>query len=210
MRTADLTPYQHHYPHFLDIARWNADLRDFHLQAVIQRDSSPEDEHLAIKRRDPSTGDLCSKPVLVFYPGTFLMVQGKMLYAWQKFTDGILIHQYAIDEADIAGSMHDDFIEILKTKPGVHQRKTPLIYNHLVTYIRKQNLDTIEDWYEKYVILHLHEDRIQVVPMDILNETGGDPMYVWPALASFSPSKGILYGHGMRMGTFEVKMPSME
>lgn len=204
--SGDLTPMQYHYPHFLDIARLNADLRPWHVQAVVQNSETPDSEHLAIKHRDPLSGDLATKPFLVFGPGTFLMVQASRLYAWQKYTNGLLIRQYALDQENIPASLQEDFIDIEKVAPGIHQRKPAVHFDHFVTFIRKPNLVTQEDWYEKYVIVHLHQDRIQIVPLDMLNETGGDPMYVWPALASWSPTKGILYGHGMRMGSFEVSM----
>jgi hypothetical protein len=70
----------------------------------------------------------------------------------------------------------------------------------------KPNLAIKEDFHERFVIVILHGVFITVIPFDRFNETGGDPLYMWPALASIDIETGKLYGHGMRMGSFEEQL----
>lgn len=204
-----LTPYQHHFPHFLDISRLHADLKPSGLRPVIHLDPNTKEDVLALKKTDKTTGDVASQPTITIGAGTFLMVDGAYFYGWQRFTNGLLIRQFKLHEEDIHASMQEDFIDILEYPPGIHHRKSSLRYRHFVTFVRKSNLHVAEDWYERFVILYLHEDQMQIIPMDAFNETGGDPMYVWPALASLNPETMILYGHGMRMGSFQINLPSL-
>lgn len=201
-----LTPFQHHYPHFLDITRLHAVLKPSGLQPVLHWDPESKEEVLVLKKTDKTTGDVATQPTITLRAGTFLMVDGDILYDWQRFTNGLLVRQFRLRETDISASKQEDFIEILKYAPGIHPRKSSLRFRHFVTYIRKTNLNVAEEWYERFVILYLHQDQMQIMPMDAFNETGGDSMYVWPALASYDPERRILYGHGMRMGSFEIKL----
>ncbi len=202
-----MTPIHYHFPYFIELSKFNADLAP---QRWVARIMPPQNknEGECILLEPIVVSDEAGKeiPLLRFDFGIFLMVQRHLLFAWRRYEDGLLIRQYDLREVDPGISMLEEFIDIIATEPGRHSRSTSLTYHHFVTFIRKPNLMVREDWYERYVIVLLHEDFISVIPFDSFNETGGDPLYMWPALASLEVESGKLYGHGMRMGSFDVQL----
>ena len=199
-----MTPYQHHYPHFLDLQKLNESLSAHGWHAGTGPDAKTKTEVLVFRRTDKDVSDNSSS--LVVYPRTFIMINRTFLYLWIKYSNGVMIRMY--DLALVPGDQTpvEDFIEIQSRAPGNYQLPVKGLYEHFVTFARKENLVTPESGHEKYVILHLHGDQLTIRAFTEFNETGGDPMYQWPALASFNPATGILYGHGMRMGSFEVRL----
>ncbi len=202
-----MTPIQYHFPYFIEPGNLNADLAPLQWIARIEIPQSKNEseilvlEPIGIKDETGKPG-----PPLRFDFGTFLMVQGHTLFAWSRYEDGLLIRQYDLREENPGSSMAEDFIDIMTTDTGKHQRPTRMAYHHFVTFIRKPNLIVKEDYHEQYVIVLLHEDVVNIIPFDNFNETGGDPLYMWPALATLDPDTGKLYGHGMRMGSFTVQL----
>ena len=199
-----MTSYQHHYPYFLDLQKLNASLSPHGWHAGTELDAKTKEEILVLRKAGHEPGDHPSS--LVVYPRTFIMVNRTILYLWIKYSDGVVIRIYDLTSAPDGQTPIEEFIDIQGRAPGTYQVSLKGMYEHFVTFGRKENLVTPENWHEKYVILHLHDDQLTIRPLTEFNETGGDPMYQWPALASFNPSTGILYGHGMRMGSFEVKL----
>ncbi len=200
-----MTSLQHHYPFFLDMATLNGALLPLFWKAEIAGAATKdENEYLSIKRM-VNNGDPVPQTleIRVGYH-EFLMVVGSTLYCWRKYEDGLLVRQFQLNDDDPHATMLSEFIEAIKLDPGTHPHSTQMTYDHFVTFWRKENLVQKEDWYEKYVIIHLHHQEISIIPFDSFNETGGDPLYMWPALATLDVEKGVLYGHGMRMGSFSV------
>ena len=198
-----ITPYQHQYPHFLDLIKINEVLKPFSWHARIEKDGEQEADVLCIRKVKSKDND--ARAVIKLFAGTFLMIHPSWMYAWIRYKEGLLIRIYDLSSAESEPSC-EEFIDIESRKAGVHEIQPKGIYDHFVTFIRKHNLHTPEDWHEKYVIVHLHGQRLEILPFTTFNETGGDPMYQWPALASLNTATGMLYGHGMRMGSFEVKI----
>ena len=87
---------------------------------------------------------------------------------------------------------------------GHNKIDTGLDLIDFVTYIRKQDLKYDQDYYEKFVIVFINKDHINILPFDWFNKSGGDYGYVWPATAQFDKERNKLYGQGMRMGDFTV------
>ena len=202
-----MTPLQYHFPYFFDLARFNADLAPHHWVArMVPPPSKNEGECVILEPIVISEKAGNESPTLRFDFGTFLMVRDHMLYAWRRYEDGLLIGQYDLHEADPVRSMLEEFIDVKATEPGRHAHDTNMTYHHFVTFIRKPNLIVKADDYERYVIILLHEELLTLIPFDTFNETGGDPLYMWPALATLEPETGKLYGHGMRMGSFTVQV----
>ncbi len=189
------------------MAALNAALWSMQWKAEIVGTKTKDDhEYLSIQKIETQDASIPEALEIKVEYHEFLMVDGPKLYCWRKYEDGLLVRQFQLDDDDPQASMLSEFIEIIKLNPGKHPHPTPLIYDHFVTFWRKGNLVQKEDWYEKYVIIHLHHQEISIIPFDSFNETGGDPLYMWPALATLDVENGVLYGHGMRMGSFTVKM----
>ena len=202
-----MTPFQYHFPYFFDLARFNADLAPYHWVARnVQPQSKNESESILLEPTDTKDGSGKQSPSLHFDFGTFLMVHNHLLYAWRRYEDGLLIRQYDLREVNPEISMLEEFIDIMATEPGRQAHTTRMTFHHFVTFIRKPNLIVKEDYYERYVIILLHEEFLTLIPFDTFNKTGGDPLYMWPALATLDPETGKLYGHGMRMGSFTVQV----
>jgi len=202
-----MTPVQYHLPYFIELSKFNADLASHQWIANIEIPKSKnESEMLILEPMGINDEAGKASPALRFDFGTFLMVQGHFLFAWRRYEDGLLIRQYDFREEDPGIAMAEDFIDIITTDPGKHPRPAMMAYHHFVTFIRKPNLNVKVDYHERYVIILLHGDCITVIPFDSFNETGGDPLYMWPALATLDPDTGKLYGHGMRMGSFTVQL----
>lgn len=205
-----MTSLQHHYPFFLDMEVLNSILLDLDWKAVIvEGNTNDGDAYLAIRKiLNDETNKLQPAEIEIGYH-EFFMVDGLTLYCWRKYEDGLLVRQFQLDKNDPHASMLSEFMEIIQLDPGRHPHSTQLTYAHFVTFWRKGNLVQKEDWHEKYVIIHLHHQEISIIPLDSFNETGGDPLYMWPALATLDVEKGILYGLGMRMGSFTVAMSEL-
>lgn len=202
-----MTPIQFHYSYFIDVDKFNAELSPLHWSARLVDSVNTEDgEYLVVERLLAAQDDNHNPDAIRIDFGTFLMVSGQRLYVWNRYADGLEIRQYQLDQADIQGTMITDFVEIGPLVPGIQPHSNKMTYEHFVTFIRKPDLVTREDYYEKYVIIYLHGQSVTMIPFDSFNETGGDPLYMWPALASLDPHTGMLHGYGMRMGSFSEQL----
>ena len=202
-----MTPIQFHYPYFIVIDKFNAELSPLHWSARLVDSVNTEDgEYLVVERLLAAQDDNRNPDAIRIDFGTFLMVFGQRLYVWNRYADGLEIRQYHLDHEDVQGTMITDFVEIGPLVPGTQPHPNMMSYDHFVTFIRKPDLVTKEDYYEKYVIIHLHGQSVTMIPFDSFNETGGDPLYMWPALAVLDISKGLLHGLGMRMGSFTLSL----
>jgi len=200
-----MTSLQHHYPFFLDLPALNETLLPLRWKAlIVDASTKDDDEYLSIMKILTEHPLLSQSVEIKVGSYEFLMVNGPKLYCWRKYEDGLLVRQFQLDDDDPQATILSEFIEAANISSGKHPHHTQLTYEHFVTFWRKDNLVQKEDWYEKYVILHIHHQEISIIPFNTFNETGGDPLYMWPALATLDVEKGILYGHGMRMGSFEV------
>ncbi|HZV69503.1 MAG TPA: hypothetical protein VFG10_08165 [Saprospiraceae bacterium] len=205
-----MTPFQYHFPHFLEIEKLNQELHPFNLSAHLFIDHDQKDaEYLAIGTRKQDSNTSPSQNLLFPY-GTFLMIQNSSLFTWQKYHEGLEIRKYDLTHQDIHSSMKSDLVNILKCSPGKHLHADKLQFDHFITFSRKENLITPDESFEKYVIVHLNKYHLTIIPFDEFNETGGDPMYKWPALATLDLNSGKLHGIGMRMGTFTIQLPELQ
>jgi len=201
-----MTPFQYHYSYFIELDHFNAALSPIGWKARIELDNSKDkEEYMIIEKISLDTSQHEVQSLRIDFR-TFLMISGQRLYAWKRYADGLEIRQYQLDQTDVQGTMITDFVEIGPLVPGKHPHANKMAYEHFVTFIRKPDLITLEDYYEKYVIIHLHGQNVTMIPFDSFNETGGDPLYMWPALATLDLSTGLLHGIGMRMGSFTIPL----
>lgn len=202
-----MTPLQYHFPFFLDLKALNAELFPMQWMAgVSDSEDSERPAYLTIERIGNSNhASKMQSSIKVGFHET-LMIQDNRLFCWKKYDDGLFVRQFDLTGEDPNSAMLSEFIEILSLEPGKHAHTTTLSYSHFVTFIRKGNLVRKEDYFEQYVILLMHRMELSIIPFYSFNETGGDQMYMWPALASLDIASGKLHGHGMRMGSFTIEL----
>lgn len=202
-----MTPKQFHYPLFFNLQEVNGLLKPLGWQCFIREVASEQEPEKAVISKRDERHEVDSDPnevILTSY--TFLMIQSSRLFTWSKYEDGLLIRQFDLLASQIHTSLLEAFIPVGPLVVGQQKHSTVLTFDHFVTYIRIPNLPQPESHFEQYVVIHLHGGYITVIPMDEFNASGGDPMYVWPVLASYEPQSGILYGLGMRMGEFSMRL----
>ena len=148
---------------------------------------------------------LKSKKTLLTIPfGATLMVQNDKLIYWSTDYDTLNITQVELPSLSNTPITTNKKIDLLKYSLGHNKADTGLDLNDFVTYVRKEDLKYDQDYYEKFVLVFINKDDINILPFDWFNKTGGDYGYVWPATAQFDKERNKLYGHGMRMGDFTV------
>ena len=146
-----------------------------------------------------------SKTTLLTIPfGATLMVQNGKLNYWSTDYDTLDITQIQLAKLADTPIIVNRKIDLLKFSLGHNKFDTDLDLNSFVTYIRKENLKYDQEYYEKFVLVFINKDDINILPFDWFNKTGGDYGYVWPATAQFDKERSKLYGHGMRMGDFII------
>ncbi len=77
-----MTPLQHHFPYFIELSKFNADLAQHHWMAhIVTSQGKNESESILLVPMDINVEYERESPSLRFDFGTFLMVQSHMLYA---------------------------------------------------------------------------------------------------------------------------------
>ena len=146
-----------------------------------------------------------SKTTLLTIPfGATLMVQNNKLIYWSTDYDALDIKQVELSSLSNTPITTNKKIDLLKYSLGHNKADTEIDLNDFVTYVRKEDLKYDQDYYEKFVLVFINKDDINILPFDWFNKTGGDYGYVWPATAQFDKERNKLYGHGMRMGDFTI------
>ncbi len=185
----------------MDIPRINEELKEFEMMASIQIDHDRNvEEQLIIQGKQSGRAG----PRIAIHHRDLCMIRENLFFHWTKYENGIEINQYDLLEENFVATGKTEFIDITLLEPGIHHRTTILNYHYFVTFFRKTNLERKENFHEQYVIIILHENKINIIPLEQFNESGGDPLYVWPAVASLETTTGKLHGYGMRMGSFSI------
>jgi hypothetical protein len=200
-----MTPTQFYFPYFFNLDKFNKTLSSFSLSSYVTNDEKTKMPQDLVITEKTSLSFFKSKSSLLTIPfGATLMVQNGKLNYWSTSYDMLNVTQ--IQLADLAKTpiMMNREIDLLKFSLGHNKFDTDLDLNNFVTYIRKQNLSYDQEYYEKFVIVFINKDDINILPFDWFNKTGGDYGYVWPATAQFDKERNKVYGHGMRMGDFTI------
>jgi hypothetical protein len=194
-----MTPFQHFFPYFFDLDKFNKELKPLQLYSYVTSESKTKmPESLVLSKHG-------SKDVLLSISfGTTLMVQGDKLLFWQSDYDLLDISVIQLINISQQPNQLNRKIDLLKFKLGHNQIDHYLNLCDFVTFVRKEDLKYEQDYYEKFVIVIINNDDINIIPFDWFNKTGGDYGYVWPATARLD--KGKLYGQGMRMNDFTVEL----
>lgn len=97
-------------------------------------------------------------------------------------------------------------ISLLDFKQGKNQLDVDYGLSNFITYVRKKDIKYNLQYFEKFAIVIINQNNINIIPFDWFNKTGGDYGYVWPAIAQLDLNSFELNGKGMRMGDFKVQL----
>ena len=200
-----MTPTQFYFPYFFNLDKFNKTLSSFGLSSYVtnnEKTKMPQDLIITEKK---ALSFLKSKTTLLTIPfGATLMVQNDKLNYWSSDYDTLDITQIQLSNLSSIPTTTNKKIDLQKFSLGHSKIDTGLDLNNFVTYVRKEDLKYDQDYYEKFVLVFIDKDDINILPFDWFNKTGGDYGYVWPATAQFDKERSKLYGHGMRMGDFVI------
>lgn len=194
-----MTPTQYYFPYFFYLDNFSKEVKPFGLAASVTYNSKTEIADMLMLTWEGSQEVLCSIPF-----GATLMVQDDKLFFWKTDHDLLDITQVHLDDGANTSKHLSQRIDLLKFKTGHNEFATDLDIRDLVTFVRKENLTYQQDYYEKFVIVIVNNNNINIIPFDWFNMKGGDYGYVWPATARLDKRK--LYGQGMRMDNFTVEL----
>ena len=187
-----MTPIQFYFPYFFKIDTFNKELKPFGLSSYITYHSKTQMPDSLIITKHQLFGLIGSKPVLLTIPfGVTLMIQSDKLFYWKADYDIIDITQTKLDSLDNPTKQISRTINLEKINIGHNNIHTDLELIDFVTFVRKKDLTYKQDYYEKFAIVIINKDNINIIPFDWFNEKGGDYGYVWPATARLDKKKII-------------------
>jgi hypothetical protein len=194
-----MTPTQYFFPYFFTLQAFNKELSSFNLASSVTYDKKSQMPESLLLTEQRSTDVLLTVPF-----GATLMFESDKLFYWKTDTNLIDIVQVELSTLIEDPEVRNTKIDLSKFELGSSNIRTYLDVNQLVTYTRKDSLTYNQDYYENYVIVIIERERINLIPFDWFNKTGGDYGYVWPATARLDEVR--LYGQGMRMANFTVEL----
>ena len=202
-----MTFKQHYFPYFFDQSQLNKSLEKFGLttKIVINRRSKMAEKLIIIEKQ--KFNFLRKEKELLQIPfWTTLMVVDEELIYWNTEEDYVNIVKINLTELRIDLVSQNSKIDISNMDLGNNIYQTYLGLNNFVTFVRKSDLKYNQEYFENFVIMIINETQINLIPFDDFNKKGGDYGYVWPATAAIDVDNKKLYGKGMRMNDFEVKL----
>jgi hypothetical protein len=194
-----MTPTQYFFPYFFTLQAFNKELSSFNLASSVTYDKKSQMPESLLLTEQRSTDVLLTVPF-----GATLMFESDKLFYWKTDTNLIDIVQVELSTLIEDPEVRNTKIDLSKFELGSSNIRTYLDVNQLVTYTRKDSLTYNQDYYENFVIVIIERERINLIPFDWFNKTGGDYGYVWPATARLDEVR--LYGQGMRMANFTVEL----
>ncbi len=196
-----MTTQQYYFPYFFDLAIFNDSLMTFGLfakQSINSKTQLPD--RLDIYQLE-------TKNSLLTIPfGVTLTISNDAIIYWTMEYDTIDLTKFDLNlPADIQGAKTER-LDLRQFALGQNEFKSSLDINELVLFARKTELKYNQDYYEKFVIVLIDKQKLEIIPFDWFNKTGGDYGYVWPAVARYDSNNRKLYGRGMRMNDFVIEI----
>lgn len=186
---------------------FNNSIEKYGLNTLVTFDKKTEmATELIITKRERFNFFRKEKQILKIPFHTKLMIVDDELIYWNINEEIIDIVKINLIELSQNIESMNSKIDISKMDLGNNTYQTYLGLNNFVTFVKKENLKYDREYYENYVILIINNENIKLIPFEEFNKTGGDYGYVWPAIARIDVEKQILFGSGMRMGNFELKL----
>jgi len=198
---------QYYFPYFFDESELNQSLEKFGLTAKIVIDKRSEmGENIIITEKKNFNLFRKEKELLQIPPWTTLMIVDEELIYWNTDENNVDIVKINLTKLKTNVVSQNSKIDISNMDLGNNIFQTSLGLNNFVTFVRKSDLKYNQEYFENFVIMIINEARINLIPFDNFNKKGGDYGYVWPATARIDIENKKLYGKGMRMDDFEIKL----
>lgn len=196
-----MTSDQHYFPYLFNPENFNADLKRFDLTSYVRNDDKEQiPEALLIKKKNQAS-------VLLSVPfGATLMIQDDKLFYWETDTNLVNISQVSLDNLTADPWILNTKVDLTLLHLGKNSIASHLDIAYLVTYARKDSLQYNEDYCEKFAIIIVEKEHINILPFDWFNTASTEYDYVWPATAKLEIDSGKLYGQGMRMADFCIEL----
>ena len=202
-----MTSKQYYFPYFFNQIELNNSIKKYGLNTLVIFDKKTEmANELIITKREKFNLFGKEKQILKISFGTILMIVDDELIYWNIDEEVIDIVKINLTELSQNIESMNSKIDISKMNLGNNTYQTYLGLNNFVTFVRKNDLKYDLDYYENYVIVIINNENIKLIPFEKFNKTGGDYGYVWPAIAKIDIANKMLYGKGMRMQNFELKI----
>lgn len=200
-----MTASQFYFPYFFDLDKFNNLLAEFGLSSYLTMDDKIKmPKELVVTKKNFLNFLKPKSPLLTIPFGATLMVQNDNLFYWSTGYDKIDITRIDLKNPVDTVISSSQKIDLLQYSLGHNKFDNNLDLREFITYVRKENLKYDQDYYEKFVLVFINKNDINLIPFDWFNKSGGDYGYVWPAIAKFDKEKSKLYGQGMRMSDFAI------
>jgi len=126
------------------------------------------------------------------------------LIIWHTDEDELFISKLSLIERQV--NRLDFKIDLHKYEIGKYELEENYNLSYFITYVRKGNIKYDLDYYERFAIVIIEKETMNIIPFDWFNKSGGDYGYVWPAVAQLNVDKYELIGKGMRMADFKIQL----
>jgi hypothetical protein len=134
------------------------------------------------------------------------MLEDDKLFYWETDTNLVTVNQVSLNNLNVDPWVLNTKIDLSSLQLGKNKFATHLDIEYLVTYARKDSLLYNEDHCEKFAIIIIEKEQVNILPFDWFNTSSSEYDYVWPATARLDLYNGNLYGQGIRMADFCVEL----
>jgi len=196
-----MTAEQYYFPYLFNTDSFNKKLAPFGLYSYVKYEEETKmPEELILAKVD------FKDSLLNIAFGRTLMVQEDKLYHWETDTDGVAIDQISLNNLTSDPWVLNTKLDLSHLHLGKNEFKTHLGCNNFITYARKSGISYGQAAYEKFAIVIVAQEQVNLVPFHWFNQTHAEDDYVWPATARLDLAAGKLYGRGMRMPDFCIEL----
>ena len=200
-----MTASQFYFPYFFDLDKFNDLLAQFGLSSYLKMDDRIKMGKELVVTKKSFLNFLKHKSTLLIIPfGATLMIQNGKLFYWSTEYNKIDIRRIGLKNLLDTAICESQCIDLSQYLIGHNKFENRLDLVDFVTYVRKEDLKYDQAYYEKFILVFINKDDINLIPFDWFNKSGGDYGYVWPAIAKFDKENFKLYGQGIRMSDFVV------
>ena len=192
-----MTPDQYYFPYLFNIEIFSKKLTTFDLSAYITYEENTEmPDKLVITKT--GIGEI----LLTLSFGCTIMIDENHLFYWEVDTNLVDITQ--VDLLNLAKDpwLLNAKLNLADFSIGKTLHPTYLDTACLIAFARKDSLVYRQPAYEKFVIVVIEKEQINLIPFDWFNEAYCVYDYSWPATATLDQHSGKLCGRGMRIPDF--------
>lgn len=196
-----MTPEQYYFPYLFNLDAFKAKLSPFSLSANIRYDDETgmPDQLLV--------SNISGEKILLSIPfGSTLMIEGARLFYWQTDTNLVDLVEVGLEGLQEDPWLLNTKIDLSILQIGKNEMLTYLDTGYIVTFARKDSITYNKASHEKFAIVIIEKEQVNIIPFNWFNKTNSQYDYTWPATARFDKATGKLYGQGMRMQPFCVEL----